>query len=193
MKRLPFSYPKEEKGKVGVFSLVWFWNFVVYSFLGFLLEITFARVTGGRADRKCLLLLPLCPVYGLGGSAILLLTPLVEQNPLLLFILGGLTATVVEYVMAAWYEEELGVSFWDYTGLPGNVRGRVCLPFSIAWGVLSLGLVYWVHPAVARWERVIPLPVTVSMMALVAADLAVSGLMMKRTGDRRCLQWYRKE
>lgn len=182
------SYPR----KVGVDSVVWFWNFVIYSFFGFLLEIAFARGTGGRMDRKCLLLLPLCPVYGLGGSAILLLTPLVEHSPVLLFVLGGATATVVEYVVAAWYEDGLGVSFWDYTGLPGNVRGRVCLPFSIAWGVLSLGLVYWVHPVVQRWEGAIPLPVTLAMIMLVGADLVVSGIMMKRTGDRRCLQWYRK-
>lgn len=173
--------------------MAWFWNFVIYSFFGFLLEITFARVTGGRADRKCLLLLPLCPVYGLGGSAVLLLTPLAEHSPLLLFFLGGITATVVEYAMAAWYEEGLGVSFWDYTGMPGNVRGRVCLPFSIAWGTLSLGLVYWVHPVVEWLEQWIPLPVTLSMAALVLTDMAVSGVMMKRTGDRACLQWYRRD
>ena len=173
-------------------SLAWFWNFVIYSFFGFLLEVGFAWATGGRTDRKCLLLLPLCPVYGLGASAILLLAPVVRRSPVLLFLLGGLTATVVEYAVAGWYEQGLGVSFWDYTGLPGNVRGRVCLPFSLAWGLLALGLVYWVHPAVELWVGAIPPPVTLSMMALVLADLAVSTVMMKRTGDRRCLQWYRR-
>ena len=44
----------------------WFWYFLFYSFLGFLLEVGYAWWTGGSLDRKCLLLLPLCPVYGLG-------------------------------------------------------------------------------------------------------------------------------
>ena len=54
-------------------ALEWIWYFIWYSFLGFLLEVGYARWTGGRRDRKCLLLLPLCPVYGLGACAVLLL------------------------------------------------------------------------------------------------------------------------
>ena len=53
-------------------ALEWLWYFIWYSFLGFLLEVGYARWTGGRRDRKCLLLLPLCPVYGLGACAVLL-------------------------------------------------------------------------------------------------------------------------
>ena len=52
--------------------------------------------------------------------------------------------------MAILYERGLGVSFWDYTGLPGSIQGKICLPFSLAWGALALPLIYFVHPAVAR-------------------------------------------
>ena len=46
----------------------WLWYFYWYSFLGFLLEVAFARISGHpKRDRKCLLLLPLRPVYGLGA------------------------------------------------------------------------------------------------------------------------------
>ena len=46
-----------------------FWQFLIYSFFGFLLEVVFARVTrAGKQDRKCMVLLPLCPVYGVGSS-----------------------------------------------------------------------------------------------------------------------------
>ena len=51
--------------------MIWFWSFITYSFIGFLLEVAFARMTGGRADRKGLLVLPLCPVYGVGACLIL--------------------------------------------------------------------------------------------------------------------------
>ena len=172
--------------------MAWFWNFVIYSFLGFLLEAAFARVSGGRPDRKCLLLLPLCPVYGLGAEAILLLAPLAGNHPARLFLLGGAAATAVEYAVGWWYETFLGVAVWDSTGLPGSLQGRVCLPFSLAWGGLSLPLVYFVHPAVSAWTRAVPGPVTLSMAALVLADLAVSAVLLKVTGDRASLQWYRR-
>ena len=169
----------------------WIWIFVFYSFVGFLLEVGFAYLTGGRADRKCLLLLPLCPVYGLGAGCILWLAPLAGRNAILLFFLGGAAATAVEYALAVWYEKILGVSFWDYREIPGNIQGRVCLPFSAAWGLLSLALVYWLHPRVTAWLGAVPVPVTLSAMVLVTADLFVSSVMMKHTGDRSCLQWYR--
>ena len=70
-------------------ALEWIWYFIWYSFLGFLLEVGYARWTGGRRDRKCLLLLPLCPVYGLGACAVLLLPPWVLERPLLLVVAGG--------------------------------------------------------------------------------------------------------
>ena len=171
--------------------MIWFWSFVFYGFLGFLLEVTYAWMTGGRMDRKGLLLLPLCPVYGLGASCILLLAPLAGGNVFWMFFLGALAATVAEYAAAVWYERGLGVSFWDYTDLPGNIQGRVCIPFTAAWGFLSLGLVRWVHPWAVEWMGRIPVGVTTAVAVLVSTDFLISSMMMKRTGDRRCLQWYR--
>lgn len=188
MKALYFRYPKNGNG--GFCHLIWFWSFVVYSFFGFLLEVAFAWSTGGRPDRKCLIVLPLCPVYGLGACGILLLPGWAAASPLLLFLLGGLTATAAEYFTAVFYEAGLGVSFWDYRGLPGSIQGRVCLPFSLAWGTLSLPLVYWVHPALSPWLAAIPLPVSWMALAAVSADLLLSGVLLKHTGDRDCLKWY---
>ena len=49
----------------------WIWNFYLYSFFGFLLEVVYARLTRAKKrDRKCRLLLPLCPVYGLGAAVL---------------------------------------------------------------------------------------------------------------------------
>ena len=182
-------YPKRD-GRGFVLSAVWFWNFVVYSFLGFLLEITYARATGGRGDRKCLLVLPLCPVYGLGALGILLLPQWILSRPPFLFFCGALVATAAEYAAALFYERMLGVSFWDYRDLPWNLGGRVCLPFSLAWGCLSLPLVLWLHPLLAPLLEAIPSPVTWAAAAALGADLLLSAALLRRTGDRSCLRWY---
>ena len=170
----------------------WFWYFGVYSFLGFLLEAAFARLTGGRPERKCLLVIPLCPVYGLGACAVLLLPRWVQELWPALFLLGGGAATAVEYAAAVFYERGLGVSFWDYGDLPGSLRGRVCLPFSLAWGGFSLGLVYWLHPLLAPWLARIPPPVGWSALTCVVADGLLTAVLLRRTGDITCLRWQRR-
>lgn len=170
--------------------MIWFWNFTAYSFVGFLLEVAFAKATGGRPNRKCLLVLPLCPVYGLGVCGILLLPNWVAARPLLLFLLGGVIATAAEYLVALYYETALGVSFWDYRGLPGNIQGRVCLPFSLAWGLLSLPLVYWLHPRLAALLELIPTPVSWLALLTVVTDSLLSAALLKRTGTTDSLSWY---
>ena len=169
--------------------MVWFWNFVWYSFCGFLLETAYARLTGSRGSRKCLRVLPLCPVYGAGALAILALPVGVQGRPWALFLLGGLVATGVEYAWAALCQRGLGVQFWDYAGLPGNIRGRVCLPFSLAWGALAMGLVYGVEPVMGPILGGIPAIVTGWAAAAVGSDLLLSAALLRRTGDRACLRW----
>ena len=169
-----------------------FWSFWFFSLLGWLLERIFAALTRSPFQRRrCLLLEPLCPVYGLGLTAVLTLPP-----PLLsgwrLYLSGTVVTTAVEYAYHWWGETFLGVCFWDYTGLPGSIQGKICLPFSLAWGALALPLIYFVHPAVARLTALIPPGVTWTAAATVAADMAVSGVLMKVTGNRDCLRWYQK-
>lgn len=170
--------------------MVWFWSFVVYSFVGFLLEVAFAAASGGRPGRKGLWVLPLCPVYGLGACLILLLPAWVKGSPPALFISGALAATAVEYFDALYHEKVLGVSFWSYDGLPGSLQGKVCLPFSLIWGMLALGLVGWVHPALAPWLVRIPTPVSVLALITLATDGLLTAGRLRRSGDIASLQWY---
>lgn len=170
--------------------MVWFWYFIAYSFLGFLLEVVYAKATGGRRERKCLLLLPLCPVYGLGVCLILLLSGPVKAFPPMLFLTGAAGATAVEYLTSLFYEKLLGVSFWDYQELHGNLHGRVCLPFSVAWGILTLPTVYWLHPAVAPLAAAIPLPVGSAAFVTLLTDCTLSALLLRKHRDISCLSWW---
>lgn len=170
--------------------MIWFWNFITYSFLGFLLESAFAGLTGGRPYRKGLLVLPLCPVYGVGACLILALPNWVDRRPWALFLFGGLAATAAEYLAALYHERVLGVSFWNYDGLPGSLQGRVCLPFSLAWGLLSLGLVYWLHPVLAPWLARIPAPVGWLALAALLTDGMFTAAVLRSTGDTASLRWY---
>ena len=91
--------------------------------------------------------------------------------------------------MSVFYEDALGTAFWDYSDVPFNVHGRVCLPFSIAWGLLSIPLSLWVHP----WLKGLhfsPPPVVTALMALAfGADVLLSCALVIRSGTRESLNW----
>lgn len=169
------------------------WEFYCYSFLGFLLELGFARAThAAKHDRKCHLFLPICPVYGLGAALILSLPPFIKQHPLLLALSAGALATGTEYALALFYEKVWHTAFWDYHTLPGNLHGRVCLPFSVIWGVLGVGLVYGASPLLAPVFRHLPPELLIPITLVFCVDAAVTGQVLRRSGTTEALRWYRE-
>lgn len=169
----------------------WFWCFLIYSFLGFLLEVLYTRYTGGdKPDRKCYLLLPLCPVYGLGAIGVLALPEFIARRWWLLWLVGGAVCTAVEYLLALFYEKTLGVRFWSYEGIPGNLQGRVCPHFALIWGGLAVALRYVLHPLVTRLAALPPRWLTVAALVLLTVDSWATLTLLSREGDPRCLRWY---
>lgn len=172
--------------------MFWLWRFILYSFIGFLLEVAFARAIGHpKKDRKCLLVLPLCPVYGIGAVLILFLTSLLRANVPGVMAIGFISATAAEYLTGLFYERVLGVRFWDYTHLPLNLGGKVCLLFSLAWTVLALALVYLAAPSLDRLLLRIPAAFAPPVLILVASDCLVSSIALRREGTTDVLRWYR--
>lgn len=168
-----------------------FWWFVVYSFLGFVLEVVYSRVTRQRKkDRKCYLLLPLCPVYGIGAVGILALPDRIAGNFFLLWLAGGLVATATEYLMGLFYEKALGVAFWDYSDLKGNLGGKVCPLFAFFWGGLAVALRWWLHPLVAPLVDNVPAVWTAPAVALLTLDGFATLAVLTATGDVKSLRWY---
>lgn len=167
------------------------WHILVYSFLGYVLEVAYSKAVHGHGrGRKCLLLLPLCPVYGVGAVAIVALSG-PHPTPMWVMGVGFLAASTVELLFGLYYKYVLGVTFWDYSQIRGNVGGMVCLPFSLAWSGMALGLVYTVHPFVKICVSAIPTAFTVPVWIVVGADCLISSIALKRTKTTVVLQWYR--
>ena len=169
----------------------WIWCFYLYSVLGFLLELVYARATGARKrDRKCHFFLPVCPVYGLGATAIALLPAAIAHRPLLLFPAAAVLATGAEYAAALFYEKVWHVSFWDYHTLPGNVQGRICLPFSLAWGLLTAAGLPPVQAVLAPALAAVPPPVTYAALLVFTADAVTSLRLLRQARDPAVLSLW---
>ena len=164
------------------------WYVWIYSFLGYLLEKVFAWATRSEHQgRKCFLALPLCPVYGLGMLAVLML-PREWQEGWQLVFAGGLAATAVEYAVHLGYERLLGVRFWDYSQRFGNLRGRVCLPFAVIWGILVWAAVRWIQPWVEVLAEQVPPQVTYLCLLAFTADAVCSAWLLRCSGSVEVLR-----
>lgn len=87
-------------------------------------------------------------IYGTGAVIILLATIPVRDSLWLVFLLGMLAATALEYVTGAAMEALFKVRYWDYSKQPFNLNGYICLTSSLAWGAFSILLVRFLHPPV---------------------------------------------
>lgn len=167
------------------------WVFLTYSFLGFLLELAYARLTKSeKPDRKCLLALPLCPVYGLAAVGIVALPGFVTRAPVLLFLLGGAVAVGAEYAVGFFTRYAFGVDFWDYSMLRGNVHGLICPLFALFWGLLAVAGRLWLHPLIEPLLEALPGWLGALAAAALAVDVVASSLLLRRRRDPACLRWY---
>lgn len=165
--------------------------FVFYSFIGFILEVLYSRATKAKKlDRKCFFLFPLCPVYGFGAIALLSLPVWLMERPVLFFFAGGITATVVEYLIAVAYEQGVGVKFWDYSAFPGNLSGRVCLLFTFFWSLLACALVYGLHPLVSPYLLQIPLIPLQFLFLFLSVDALLTLYLLHKSKTTEVLRWY---
>ena len=124
------------------------WLFLIYSFLGWCVEVSFVAVTSGKVVNRGFLNGPVCPIYGVGMLGALLLLEPVSGNLLLLFLLGMLLCTVVELIGGWALERAFHTRWWDYSDEPFNLGGYICLRFSIMWGMAVTFAVRLIHPMI---------------------------------------------
>ncbi len=160
----------------------YFLLFVFYSFLGWCLEKLFAAaIRSPQRHRKCYLLLPLCPVYGLAMLAVVALIP-AEMDFWVRAMLGGLLCTAVEYAVHWFYQKFFSVAFWDYSDLPGALDGRVCPQFAAAWGVLSALAVTRLQPGLMFLAAKTPPLAAYALWLLLVTDSVFTCSVLRRYG-----------
>lgn len=156
----------------------WMLFFYIYCFLGWLWESTYVSVRRREWVNRGFMHGPFLPIYGSGAIVILFTTLAFRENLWMIYLLGMISATILEYFTGAAMEKLFHVRYWDYTGHRFNLKGRVCLSVSLGWGLFSVLLVKFIHPAVEN--LVIAVPPTIgdiaalSLTAVTAADAAVS-------------------
>lgn len=125
--------------------------FIIYSIVGYIIETIFGIITKGVWEsRQSFLYGPFCAIYGLGASIMIMFLHKYSKNYTRLFIGGFIVGSIVEYLVSWIGELLLGVKWWDYSDMPLNINGRICVYFSIFWGFLALYLIASFNPRIDR-------------------------------------------
>lgn len=134
----------------------WLLLFYLYCFIGWIWESCYVSLKKHKLVNRGFLKGPLLPIYGSGAVVVLISTLTVESNLLLVFVIGMISATILEYITGVAMEKLFHVRYWDYSKEPFNINGHICLISSLAWGVFSVLLVRFVNPNIERLVIIIP-------------------------------------
>lgn len=125
--------------------------FIIYSVVGYIIETVFGMITKGVWEsRQSFLYGPFCAIYGVGAVVMIVCLHKVKKSHNALFIGGFIVGSVVEYLVSWIGEVILNVKWWDYSGMPFNINGRICVLYSLFWGFLAIYLMLSFNPKIDR-------------------------------------------
>lgn len=163
---------------------------IIGSFAGVVLELVWCLVTNGYLESRAGLVWgPFNLLYGAGAALLTLCLYRYRNRGRWLSFLGGMiVGSAVEYG-CSWLQETLfGSVSWDYSHLPFNLNGRICLLYSLMWGVLGVWWIKDVYPRLAKWIlRIPPRPgkvLTWVMIIFLAVNALVSCAAVTRWSAR---------
>ena len=122
--------------------------FLIYSILGWVVESIYMSICNRRLTNRGFVKGPICPIYGVGALTVYFLLRPVGDNLYLLYFLGCVIPTLLEYVTARLMLSIFGEVWWDYSEKPFNYKGILCLESTLAWGFYTLGLFLFLHRGV---------------------------------------------
>lgn len=128
-----------------------FLYFIIYAFLGWVLEVIYHLYKQGKLVNRGFLNGPVCPIYGFGAVIMLLVLDNLIDKPFYVFIIGAIVASLLELVTGYVLEKLFQVRWWDYSNMKYNIGGYVSLLFSFYWGIGSVILAEVLHPLVVNF------------------------------------------
>lgn len=158
--------------------------FLIYSFLGWVIEVVFHVVVGGQIINRGFLNGPICPVYGFGMICVLLIYNLVgSDNTFIVFLEGLVFTTLIELIAGFILDKFFHARWWDYSSMPLNLNGYICLGFSIIWGLAVVFVIKLVHVFIYNCtSAAIPpkfgWPIMVALYLVFITDTVVTALTL---------------
>ena len=159
-------------------------TYVLYSFLGFLLEGIFTLIVSGHFSSG-ILYGPWTPVYGFGAVLTIVISKKIfkkmHQNKfietLITFLVLTIVLTLIEWLGGILIENLFHETLWNYKDYKFNIGKYIALEMSLVWGVVSILVIYFVKPIIDKIVTKIPKILTIIVTIFFIADLIITAVI----------------
>lgn len=148
--------------------------FSIYSFMGWVMETIYASIPQRKFINRGFLNGPFTPIYGFGAILIIQSSKWIENMlgnhyiPLLIsIIISTFVVTALEFITGFALEKVFNTKWWDYSNEAMNLKGYICLKFSLLWGILAFLLIQVVHIFIAQFIYLIPVSVKAYIVVIL--------------------------
>lgn len=124
----------------------YFLLFIMYSFLGWLMEVIISLYNQHKFINRGFLIGPYCPIYGFGCLLITQLLKNYTNDFIVLFTMAIVICSLLEYFTSYFMEKLFHARWWDYSQNKFNLNGRICLETMIPFGILGCVVMYVINP-----------------------------------------------
>lgn len=152
--------------------------FIIYSVIGYVVETLYGIATKGVWEsRQSFLYGPFCGIYGVGAVIMIIFLQFFSKTHNRLFFGGFVIGSITEYIISFLAETFLHVKWWDYSHMPLNINGRICVFFSLFWGFLAMYLMGWLNPKIDKIMDYIKSKISVKQLRILTISAFIVMLL----------------
>ena len=162
----------------------YFVNFIVFSFMGWVWETVYCTFKTKHWQNRGFLYGPVCPIYGTAAVTAMIVfnfVPVLNTGSLAswkIFLICAAGSAVIEYATSYVLEKIFHAVWWDYSTVPLNINGRICLPATCGFGLAGIVIVRYLFPFIRSLHQenrpLLNEGLSLLFMFLFAMDLALT-------------------
>ena len=153
---------------------------MIYSVIGYICEVIYVFIVSKKLVNRGFMFGPYVPIYGMGALLITFFLSKYYNDPLIVFFMGIIICSTLEYFFSYLMEKLFNNRWWDYSNYKFNLNGRVCLLNSILFGIGGLAAIYIINPYLMHFLdsiNVFHQRITAIILAIIfLTDLSISML-----------------
>ena len=129
--------------------------FSLFSIVGWILEFIYRSIISKKIVNPGLMTGCVLPLYGFGAIILNLICILFDNihsnyKIIIIFVLSTIILSLLEFISGYFLYKFMHLKLWDYTNNKFNIKGFICLSYSLIWGILSLIFYFfiykWINP-----------------------------------------------
>lgn len=163
-----------------------FYTFLFGCIFGWIIEGIWTLIKKGiLINHTALVIGPFNVVYGVGAVVLtVILYRLKNKGNFEIFCVSFATGSILEYIMSYLMEVMFGFVAWNYKRKPFNINGRICLTYSIFWGLLGILWIKFLYPQIKKLINKLNKTNSVKLMKYIIVFLVFDCLLTFAAIDR---------